>query len=513
MGLREIFGSVTATKAPVSWEAVGTELAKRYIANDEEMRRRDMARKRDEFYRGKGDLHIERLVDIAFRDPEVRRLRKELVRFAKWDKFIGRVVREKATVYSEAASRHVADRDIQYQAFQKRVRLDATMRAVNRMLVLHEEVWVQYRVRDTPRGKEPVIDVVSPAAFWAIAHPNDPTMLVGIILDQRAKSTPPGQALDGNATAPAFRVWADDETFLLDGKGRVIETSYEAWSLGRMPGTLASIEPPATKGRLLEECPNNDLVAAHEAIWFVNLLGLKEIKSANRQTYVSGDVSNVPMGQSADTEHEAFLGEGVNVSSVDRGMDNEQFGAMALRIGDDAGANHGLPPSVRHQRDASSGAEIFLRTLPLRQLRIEQVPVMREVEDEVFTITNLVNAKDLTDEVYPTEGRTVDFGEVQQPMTEPEKDAVFEKRRQLQLTDTVEETMARNPDITDPAQAAAKIQLHNVRETARVAAMQALQQMNGSSSTTVGDKTPEENGQDGRAAMTSQPAPEVESHA
>lgn len=455
-------------------EGVGRKLTADYVHNQNDQARRAAARKRDELYLGKGDSYLMSLVDKAFSDPLTKKLRTDLIKWAKWNKFIGRIVREKATVYSEPTKRTVSDRDEDYQKFLARVHMDATMRECNRKLVLHEEVWVQYRVRATPRGPQPVVDVISPASFMAVHAPGDPTSLVAIILDQR----PGGDLARQDLEAPSYRVLADDETFMLDGAGRVLPGAIE-WPFKRLCGVLAAIVPPTAKGSLLTECANEDLVAAHEAIWFVNLLGLKEIKSANKQTYVSGDVSRATMGQSADTERETMVGEGVSVQAVDRGMDTNQFGAMSMRIGDEAGANHGIPPSVRHQRDASSGAEIFLRNLPIRALRVEQVPIMRVVEREIFEVQMLVNARELATDVYSTDGWKADFGEVQQPLTSAERNASFKEERGLFLTNTLDELMARNPDLTE-AQALEVLQRNERIEQDRIKRTQAIAATNGS---------------------------------
>jgi hypothetical protein len=473
MGLREIYGA--GGDDVTGWEFVGKKLRELYIENENEKLRRAAAQKRDDLYAGEGDQYLTTLVETAFKDELTKQLRSDLISWAKWNRFIGRVVREKATVYSEPTTRKVSARNEQYQDFLRRVRMDATMREVNRKLVLHEETWVQYRVRVTPRGREPVIDVISPAKFWAVSSPKDPTMLVAIIIDQRAVVS----AIAPDLEAPSYRVLVDDETYMLNGRGEVIVSTVETWPIKRMAGVLASLIPPAAKGTLLAKCPNSDVVAAHEAIWFVNLLGLKEIKSANKQTYVQGDISAATMGQSADTERETIVPEGTNVQAVDRGMDTNQFGQMSTRIGDEAGSNHGLPPSVLHQQDASSGAEIFLRTLPIRALRQEHVPIMREVETELFVIQNLVNAVDLPEDVYTEKGRSIDFGEVQQPMTVLERNQNFQLERGLFLTNTVAEIADRNRDMTvDDAKKQLKENID--LETERVKDTKGFQEVSGS---------------------------------
>jgi hypothetical protein len=465
-GLRQLFGS---SSGAASWEQVGLRLRELYINNELENARRELAQKRDDLYKGRGHKYLEQMIDTAFKSKFNRDQRKALIPWSKWNHVIGRIVGEKAKVYAVPAKRRVANGDELYQKFLKRVRMDACMKELDRKLVLHEDVWVQYRVRNTPRGREPVLDVISPAKFWAITHPNDPTMLIGIILDQR-----PGGILT-DMTRAAFRVWTDAETFLLDGAGRVMEHTVEVWPLGRMPGVLATTVPPSTKGEILACEPLHDGVAAHEVVWFLNLTVLKESKSKNNQKYASGDVDEAVFNQDADTDTDVVLPEGVQVQAIESGMDLKQFTETSTQVLDDAAANHGIPPSVTHQRDATSGAEVYLRRIPLGELRLERIEVMRVVERDLVEIQAGINGLpnagggyELGEYAFDPEGFTIDFGEIRQPLTPQEQDSVFEKRRQLGLTDTIEETMARNPDLETPEAAEAELELHNERETKRV---------------------------------------------
>lgn len=494
-----------------SWADVGPILKKQYIQNAGEQRRQRLAKRRDDFYRGNVDAEIDRLIHVAFVDDDTRKLRAELIEWSKWNNLVKRIVDEKATVYSEPAARKVANDDERYQEFLSLVQLDGSMREVNRKMGLHEDALVMYRVRVTPRGRQPVIDIVSPASFWAISHPNDPTMLVGVILDQRRP--------DARPTDRAYRVWTDDETFMLDAECRVMEETHDLWPLGRLPGVLASTSPPGARQTLLAAEPSADLIAAQTAVCLQSLLLLKESKSANRQTYVTGDTKSTPMGQSGDSEREVMLGEGVNVQTLDRGMDLEQFRLNSGYISDEVGANHGVPPSIRKQDGATSGAELHLRRLPLYELRRAQIVGMRRVELELAQVMALVNSQriavtadedgamtptlvagDLQDFAFSAEGFSIDYGEIEEPLTAAEKDAVYDERRRLLLTDGIAEERKRNPDIRTDDDAMAAIAARVERQTKIVALTKDLQALNGSTSTAVGEATAAENGAQGPIA-------------
>lgn len=466
MGIRETLGMGSA----VSWTYVGEYLRDQYIKNGDEMARRNDARKRDAYYEGGGDEHIKRFIYLAFEDVTVRKLRADLVGAAKWNNVLKRVAREIATVYKKPATRKIAGDVEKYKDFLDLVGQDAVMREVDRKLVVHDDVWVQYRVqKDT---QKPVVDVISPSMFWAVCSPTDRTQLVAVVLDQ----TPPRV----NRATPCFRAWTAEETFMLDAECRVIISTIEPNALGGLPGVLVSMRPATTKGQLLTDCPAADLVAAHETIWFQNVLLIKESKSANKQAYISGDTSRATLGQSADTEREIILPEGVAVTVVDRGMDLSQFRENADHVVERAAANYGLPPSVLHQSDASSGEEINLRRIPLRELREERVDVLRALERDLAKIQSAVNKNDLPEFQFSTDGWAIDFADVQQPLTEAEQDQVFEKRRQLGLTNTLDEIMRRNPDLQTPEQALDVLEANIQAETLRIAKMKDLIAQSGS---------------------------------
>lgn len=466
MGIREILGMGTQA----SWTYVGEHLRDTYIKNFDDKARRSEARKRDAYFEGGGDEHMKRFIYLAFEDALVRRLRADLVSQTKWNNVLARVSREVATVYSEPAARRIAGDDKKYQEFLELVGQDAVMSEVDQKLVYHDDVWVQYRVqKDTAK---PVIDVISPAMFWAVCHPQDQTQLIAIVLDQTPKRV--------NRATPCYRVWTASETFMLDHECRVIVSSVEANALGRLPGVLVSMRPPTTKGQLLTESPAADLVAAHETVWFQNILLLKESKSANKQSYVTGDISSAAMGQSADTERDTILPEGVTVQAVDRGMDLKQFRENADHIFERAAANHDLPPSVLYQQDATSGTAAHLRNAPLRGTRRKRIKVLRGVERDLFAIQMAVNANDLPAYVFALDGWTIDYAEVQQPLTEDEQDAVFENRRRLGLTNTLAEIRKRNPDLKDDAAAEDVLKANVSVETMRVILMKALMAVSGS---------------------------------
>jgi hypothetical protein len=496
MGLRQILGKASGGGL-ATWDFVSAYLRTNYIDNPQEKERRRLAAVRDKLYANKGNEELQHLVEIAFTNDKNRELREVLIPWAKWKNLTKRVVRLLATVYQQPAKRSVQGTTNQkYQDFLRAAKKNTAMRELDRRLVLHEDVWIQYRVQKAPTGPRPIFDVISPAMFWAIAHPHDPTLLIGIILDQT-----PTHA-NKRDTDPHYRVWTDDETFLMDAAGRIFGTSVESWPIGRMPGVLASTCPPSLKAerRLLASEPFADVVAGHQAQWFQRLLGLKESKSATKQLYHSGDMSNAVAGQAPDTETDVFTPEGTNTQAIDRGMDLSQFSDMAKTIDDDVAEGNDIPPSVMHHTSATSGAEVMLRMIPLRGAREERIDLLRDVERELVQVEASINrAENLVQYVFDATSWSMNFGEVQVPETAAERNSNFETERRLLLRDTIEEIMERDPDLTEE-QASELLAKRVNNETERVKLSKDLMALNGSVESKPGEKTPQQNGADGRAA-------------
>ncbi len=511
MSLFDILGQ---SQDPNGLAAVGEHLKKFYVENDVEKARINHAHELDDFYEGRGDIEMLKVIEAFWTDPKnrLRRVEFEKAGLSKYNNVIARIVQEKATVYSEPARRKVSKNDERYQAFLDLVQMDDAMRELDRTLAYHEDALLWYRVRITPAGdREPVLEVLTPASFWAVCHPKDRTLLVAIILDQR---TPGARPED-----PSFRVWTDDQTFVMNEKCEIFASSIEDWPLGRMPGVLCSTKKPGTKPRLLALCPSADLLAAQKMVRLQALNLVKESVSATKQTYLSGDTSMTPVGQTSDSEGEISLGEGVTATSVDRGMDLSVFRDNVDHVVDAAASNHGLPPSVMHQRDAASGAEIQLRRIPIRELRKQRIPVMRRIEARIARVMSLVNGSqrpildgsgmptidestgaillspgDLMDFAFSDEGFGVDFGEIQQPLTEIERDVVYETRKRLNLIDPLEEEMVRNPDIKTLDDAKKIWEDRMKRNTECVVAMKDLMAANGSLTSAPGDPNAQQNG-------------------
>lgn len=437
---RSAAGGSAAT--PLTWPELARFLRNEYWDNPDNQKRKQAARGRAELYAGRGDASMSEMLGQVFKDPEVIRLRREWIAHSKHNNVLRRAIHELATVYSQPAYRSVAgdDNNARYQKMQRRTRMHEVMQRVNRLGYLHRAVFIYPRVRVDAAGKqEPTIEVVTPDRFDAIAHPEDPTLLVAVSIDLALKSAGMLRRL------PTRLIITATEFAYADEAGMIDESSISPHTYGRIPGVLYSIDAPS--GGLLDSSATDDLESAHRAVWFQNILLLKESKSATKQTIVTGDTGATARNQVDDSERAAHLQEGTTATTLDRAMDLSMFRDTARDIYETAAANHGIPPvTLNHGGVQSADARELVRT-PLKELRLSQQVGLRDTERDLAEVQAAVYAP-IEEIAFETTGWAVDFADPQTPLGQNEALDVFLKERQAGLTSTVAEIMRRNPDLT-----------------------------------------------------------------
>jgi hypothetical protein len=495
---------------PLTDDEIAIHLRDRYLANPKEIQRRQNALVRRKLYFDQGRDLMEAFIDRVFEDEENRRLRKAVIDEAGYNNVTRRITDALSKVYQFAATRQVKDRDsdARYKQLQLTLKLNAVMRRANRFLNLFRDIVLYFRVREKGDEAEPVLEIVTPDRFYAITKPDDPTQLVGLMLDQRP-STFEGLSLhQGRITvagrpgpepgsvqtlhpadlklgASHFLVITDSERFKVDEHGRVIPGSWHTYeSLDRMPAVLAHAEPP--EDRLLDGSTGADLVAAHLAAWLQGVMLVKASKALAKQVALSGDLSTATRGQAIDDETVAELPEGVSAQTLDRGTDPGNYMRVAREIIETVASNYDIPPDVLRHAGATSGWEIELRSLPLRGRRAEQEETLRDVERDLAGVMAAVLEADAPELAFDPEGWSIAFGEVQAPMSTKERLDVFETQRRLGLTSTIQFLMAQNADL-DEAAATAQLVMNIAAEVERNKLMRPLQQISGS----MGAETPD----------------------
>lgn len=446
----------------------------RIVGDPSEQDRRNHAALIDAQLAHRAGYAVDDFLRQALQDPMNQLEHRRLAAWCEVNSLTKRVAEELATVYSEPASRTVSSGQAQYNALVERIQLDLVMRAANRLLVVHEAIWLSLRIRED----EPILDVLSPAKFWAVHPPSDPTHLIGI-LTEIPRPTKAGAEL------PAYRFSGRFQTLILNAKFELISAEENPLA-PNLPGVLVSLEPVSVTQRLLPERANADLVSAETATSFQILISLRESLTVQKQAYVSGDMSDAALGQQASSQREIFLPDGATVQAIDRSVDVTQYLRHAETIADTTAANHGLAPDSRKLTSAASGYELWLRAQPLVKRRREQIDVLRDAERRLAShMAQVIDVVGLDEYKFSASGFAVQFGEVSMPQSEAEELANFETRRRLGMDDTIAEIARRN-QLTEE-QAAEDLATHAQRETARIGLLQDLSRMNASAATTVGD--------------------------
>lgn len=425
--------------SPITRDELAAHIRSEYLNKTEQADRRNRNRLLHRYYNAVGDAEIEQLIGSVFKDKEIIAKRQEWVRRAKYNNVIRRVINEKSTAYTEPARRSVADKadNERYGLLLRECGFDQVALTINRWLNLHNSVAVGFRVRQHLDGRrEPVVDIVTPDRFWAISHPTDRTRLIALVFEMASSGPRVGAA--------KYMVVSDFERFRMTSSGHVMSETWEDNPFVRMPWVLARLSVTD----LTEEWVNEDLRAAHEAVWFENVCLLKESKSATKVPVLTGDTSLAARGQMMDSEGAVVLPDGTAMAPYDSGMDLKMYLDVAENIADTACMNHGIAPQIRKHAGIQSADARDLLRVPLRELRLEQHVPLRAFESQFAEVMSMVCEKDLPERRFSTDGWSIDFGESQTPLGRKEENEVFEQERRLTLTSTAKEKARRNPDLT-----------------------------------------------------------------
>jgi len=438
---------------------------------------------RDEMYRDGGEAFMHAVIDKVFTDDQVRELRKKFVEFARFNNALKRIVNELSTVYAEPAVRSVTGvaANAKYTELLDGLLFDEVMLQVSRLLNLHRALLVGFRVRELPDGTlEPTIDVVTPADARVLLHPNDNKLPIAWLVRASHK---PGRELVDALDMPAWTLWSAFETMKLRDDLSAIASTYRPHKLGVSPFVPVTLGPPAANFWPGEE--GEDLVAAHVSIWLVNVLLLKETKSATKQTMLKGDGTNTARQQAADTEVPAELADGQSASTVDMSMDLNLFRATADHILEHCAQNYGMSPSlITHQGVQSAEARELMR-MPLREIRKHQQVPLRRFERDFAVVMSKILAKDMPGAEFAVDGWRIVFGEFSTPMSKIDELNVFLAARQAGVDDTI--GFIKRTTGKDDDEAEAEMRAHIIVETLRNRLMRPMEAMAGGMAQNVPD--------------------------
>lgn len=443
--LNESLGTLPSGRiANLSDDDVTRRLRLDYIGNKADQTRKRESLMRLDLYRDRGRPHFEAVIGDVFKNDKVRDWRKVFVKYAEFQNITKRIVREISTVYSEPARRTVSrPTNKSYQQIQHDVRMDRRMRSANRLGNLLNNVLVW----PTVSMGVPRIRVITPDKFSAIAHPNDPAQLIGLIIEQF-----PDQ--HAAPTSSHYIVLDGQSFFNLDKDGRMIKDSRRPHGMPYMPVLLFSRDE--SEESLLDQTSGRDIISAHLAIALLNTMMLKHQKSGTKQPYASGDLETTALNQAMDEENLLQLGEGVTLSTLDLGADPNNYIAATRSIIKQIAANHGIPESVFDlSYQATSGFEIELKRVGLREVRRDQILDYRPFERDLATIQAAVLEAAGHPLAFDSAKWSIDFGEVETPKDPIQRIAYWEKLEGMDLANRVEMYMEMNPESTEEEAAAA----------------------------------------------------------
>lgn len=481
MRLAEILGE--SVGGEITTQEVATYLRKKTVASDYERLRRNGAQRRADLYVDHGHHHMAAYIDAVFEDPTVRDKRKQWISRANYNNVTRRIVHEISTLYRSPAKRTVAKEagDLNYQALQRDLNINSQMLKIQRLANLHRYLFVMFRTVDWNGASKPLIEVIEPQNMFLVSDPVEPKRLACLIYDVAATPI----EISGRQ-GPRYRGITDGELFYLDASGTLMPETIVPNELGRIPGTLLALDPPSNA--LYDATTGEDIVSAHMAVWFENILLMKESKSATKQPILQGDNTNMARAQAADSEVAVEAPDGVLLTTLDLSMDLNMFRDTADHILERCAANHGIPPAILHHAGATSGYEIELRHIGIRERRIEQETPFRAFERELAGVMADVAKASAPEYAFDMIGWSINFGDVQAPQSPMEALTVFEAKRRLGLTNTVEEIMRQDPDL-DVERAVDMLMSHIDIEISRNQAMRPLQEIQGSMAESV-DTTP-----------------------
>lgn len=436
----------------VEWKDVGWFIRQNYIGKSPngpaaaEQRRRARAKKRHQLYRGAGDEHMNQLLGEVFSDKDVLEKRTQWVPYTKHDNVLRKVVGELATVYTAPATRTVDgdENNRRYQEVQRLCRQSQVMQRANQMAVLHNAIAIGPRIRIEPDGvARPVLDVITPANFYAVRDPADATLCIGLIFENDYCLASP------SATFAKYTLWGWREQIPINSDGEVIVEDIKEHDRGRIPWDLFTLEPP--DGCLLDEDTGEDLVAAQMLTWFLHLLHAKEAKSATKQLAIQGDLSRAIRNQAQDTEVDFELPADANAQVHDRGMDFEAFSRSAQHARETAAGNRGVPPTVMRGEGAESADAREVSRYSLRELRLQQQIPFRDMERSLADHQSRLMTSSRPDLVFTLDNWRMDFSDPQTPLGTMEALNVKQKRLELGLTSVPTIFQEENPDLTREA--------------------------------------------------------------
>jgi hypothetical protein len=418
------------------WKVVGWRLKHNYLQNPAEQNRRKLARERIDFYEDRADAYLRKAITDTFDNLTVQTRLKKFVPLALSNNLTKRIINAYSTVYIEPAKRKVDDEASQavYDEIIEALNLHAKMRAANRYANLCNEVvlWPYLRASDGVLQ----LEVLTPDNLYFVSDPWHPKQLLALIIDQFPTWR------ESKVNEPHYLVVTPWETFNLDKHFNILMGTIEPNPLEEINAVVVHREEPMQGLTLGDQ--GGDLIAGHKSYALIEVLKLKEQKSGGKQPIiVTDDATKVTHGQARDDESILELPTGSSFSVADLAADPALRIKAQESIQKNLAAAYNIAPGLLDQSfQATSGYQLDLLRQPLREKRLEQVATFRRAEKQLAQwLARITGAFDV-------EGWNIDFGEFEAPMDPNADFELYKKRRGALLTNTLEQIISENPDLT-----------------------------------------------------------------
>lgn len=369
-----------------------------------------------------------------------------------------RIINEISTIYKAEAKRTLDIKSPRYDELQKELNLDLKMRRANRFTNLLNECLIKIGVRD---GKI-VHDFITPHICSVIQDDKDPTRAKAIIYQMTWVDTKTKAEID-------YHYWSDEgDYFIFNKNWKIKEVIYEGNSPYKDPQRKGKFILPFVVFHRQEPLCNfwdqdsgRDLYNAATTIGVKMTLFDDYFHTASfKQIYMIGDASKIPQDQRKDpnTILTVPADSGAAIGTLDIQVNLEDLKQAVMFGITSIMNNYGISSDQWTLSFTElSGVALRIRMQPLEEIRLEQIPLYRGYERELFEKTRMVNnawASKMKWKKIPEQSKfAVDFGDVTFPEDALQRFGYRTKLMQSGLISLGQYYQDFNPDIKDEKEA------------------------------------------------------------
>lgn len=449
--------------------------------------RREMIARRLRLYRDKCKQDIEAAICQIYETADYQLTLKRYVDVCKEQNVTRRIIDEIGSLYDRPVLRTLADKDAEFHAEEKRLRLHELMQEGHRLLTLCNEVllWSFQGADDKQK-----LRLVTPDMFDAIPHPVDSLVEAGILIDMPPISSLPG---DARAQLPHYELWDDTYRYLLNAHGQLVDENGKPaldpihHGGNGIPGVLLHRREPTTC--ILDADHGSDIDSCHLGVALLNVMIMRLSKSqGERQPVLQGNLAAVAAGQVMNGERPLMLPPEVVASMLDTKTDPDHYLAVKKDKISSTAVTYGMSyEQVTNSETSDSGKLFELRREKLKEIRAESRRRAANVNEPA--VIRLMG--------FDPEGARFDYQEQSLPQDASEKVALLREKMKLGLDSPVEFLRREDPDLT--RQQAELVLQMNLRDYAQLIVLVRQLNMPGDGDAEDPGKSPQENGADNGA--------------